>query len=71
MRRVIFVSSDRSSYSDDVLLHIRSGSHFCQMSNVNKVKPFVGAYLRSFSGHFLNNVARWRLGGSYVEGALP
>ena len=23
----------------------------CQKSNVNKVKPFVGVYLRSFSGH--------------------
>ena len=25
----------------------------CQMSNVNKIKPFAGAYLRSFNGNFL------------------
>ena len=24
----------------------------CQMSNVDKVKPFVGAYLRSLAGYF-------------------
>ena len=24
----------------------------CQMSNVDKVKPFVGAYLRSLASHF-------------------
>ena len=28
----------------------------CQMSDVDKVKPFVGEYLRSFSGHFLTGV---------------
>ena len=32
----------------------------CQMSNVHKVKPFVGVYLQSFSGHFFN----WYQSGS-------
>ena len=83
-------SSDRSSYSDEVLFNIRwplfqiftqstidaidvtivtwtvsmqmrsqESNVECQMSNVkwkmlnvDKLKPFVGAYLRSFFGHF-------------------